>query len=398
VAHTVYLHLGTPKSGTTYVQAVLSANKDRLRDNDGLLFPGARWRDQVHGARDVLDAHPLGHSGTEFEGAWQRLVDEMDAWDGAAVISMEWLGSANPAQAQRIVSSLSHASRVEVVLTVRDLARTIPAAWQEFLQNWETWSWREFLDDIGSEQPRSTPAGRLFWTQQDLGRMLAIWTDVVPAEQIHLVTLPPPGAPTGVLWSRFAEVVGIDPHRYDSGGGNNESLGLESTEVMRRVNELSKREGMSWTVYDSRMKQGLAKRGLSQRKSRETSPTLPPEYHDWVVSRSEEQVAAIRASGVHVVGDLADLVPAIRPAGPQPEDLDPEALLDAAVAGLVFSATDHAAEVTRLRRKLARLEGREPAPTAAPRPRTQQALVDLSERHPALMSARSGWRRLRRRG
>ena len=65
---------------------------------------------------------------------------------------------------------------------LRDLARTIPAAWQEFMRNWETWTWEEFLGGISSENPRSTPAGNLFWLQQDLGRLLAIWRDVLPPE------------------------------------------------------------------------------------------------------------------------------------------------------------------------------------------------------------------------
>jgi hypothetical protein len=397
MADTVYLHLGTPKSGTTYIQAVLGANRERLQRKDRVLFPGRRWVEQVHAAKDVLHANPHDHKTPESVGAWQRLVDEMHAWDGNAVVSMEWLGSANVEQAARMVESLAPA-RVEVIITVRDLARTIPAAWQEFLQNWETWTWRRFLSDVSSEEPRSTPASRLFWTQQDLGRMLAIWTDVLDPEQIHVVTLPPSGAPAGELWSRFASVLGIDPHRYDAGGGSNESLGLESTELMRRINELSKQQGMTWPVYDARLKRGLAKRGLSRRKGLETAVTIPEEFHPWVMSRSAEQVAAIKSSGARVTGDLADLNPTLGPSGPQPEDLNPEAMLEAAVAGLVFATGDHAAEVARLRRRIEKLEGRGPKdlPGApAPGGRVKRGLVDLSERHRAVMAARRAFTRAR---
>jgi hypothetical protein len=395
VAQTVYLHLGTPKSGTTYVQAVLGANRDRLKRNDRLLFPGRRWVDQVHGARDVLDANPHGHSTPELTGAWQRLVDEMAEWDGNAVISMEWLGSANVEQATRMVQSLEP-TRVEAVITVRDLARTIPAAWQEFLQNWETWTWREFLTAVSAEEPRSTPAGRMFWTQQDLGRMLAIWTDVLAADQIHVVTLPPSGAPAAELWSRFSTVLGINPHRYDAGGGSNQSLGLESTELMRRVNIASKEQGMTWPVYDARLKRGLAKRGLSTRQGVETRVTIPVEWHPWVMSRSEEQVAAIAASGARVVGDLHDLVPVLRPPGPQPEDVPAEALLEAAVTGLVFSASDHAADVARIRRRNGkRAANSTPRPVLPSKTRVKQALVTASERHGSMMAARRAYRRAR---
>jgi hypothetical protein len=389
MAQTVFLHLGTPKSGTTYVQAVLGANRRRLQRNADLLYPGPGWGVQVHAAKDVLNATQHGHRAPETAGAWQRLVDQIAAWDGNAVVSMEWLGSANVAQATRMVESLAPA-RVEVVITVRDLARTIPAAWQEFLQNWETWTWREFLADVSSEEPMTTPAGRLFWTQQDLGRMLAVWTDVVQPDQIHLVTLPASGAPAGELWSRFASVLGIDPHRYDAGGGGNESLGLESTELMRRVNVLSKQEGMAWPVYEARMKRVLAKRGLSRRKGLETKVTIPADLHPWVISRSEEQVASIRSSGARVTGDLADLTPALPAPGLQPDDIPAEALLDAALTGLVFTSNEHAAEVTKLRRRIDELQARD-----APAPGWKGKLVTLSERHGSVMGARRAFVRAR---
>jgi hypothetical protein len=126
--------------------------------------------------------------------------------------------------------------------------------------------------------------------------------------------------------------------------------------------------------------------------------TIPEEFHPWVMSRSAEQVAAIKSSGARVTGDLADLNPTLGPAGPQPEDLDPEAMLEAAVAGLVFATGDHAAEVARLRRRIEKLEGRGPKdlPGApAPGGRVKRGLVDLSERHRAVMAARRAFTRAR---
>jgi len=395
MAHTVYLHLGTPKSGTTYIQAVLSANRERLQRKDHLLFPGPSWVDQVRAARDVRNLTPQGHQSPETEGAWQRLVDQIDEWDGSAVVSMEWLGSATAAQAARMVDSLAPA-RVEVLITVRDLARTIPAAWQEFLQNWETWTWSEFLSDVSSEHPMSTPVGRRFWTQQDLGRILASWTDVLTPDQIHLVTLPPSGSPAGELWSRVTSVLGIDPHQYDASGGGNESLGLESTELMRRVNEFSKQQGMTWPVYNARIKRGLAKRCLSTRKGLETSLTIPAEFHDWVRARSDEQVAAIKASGAQVIGDLNDLTPTLGAPGPQPGDIPAQALLDAAIVGLVFATSDHAAEVTRLRRRIDTVQGRPVRAQGGPGSKRVPAGLgarSIKTARRAVRRLRHGWRR-----
>ncbi|MGH3356187.1 MAG: hypothetical protein ACRDOJ_09825 [Nocardioidaceae bacterium] len=349
MANTVYLHVGTPKSGTTYLQAVLSANKARLADEARLLYPGRTWGQQVRAVRDILDAHPHGDHDPAVEGAWQHLVDEMAGWDGDALVSMEWLGSAGPRKAPRIVESL-HPARVEVIVTVRDLARTIPAAWQEFVQNWNAWSWEEFVAAVSAENPKATAAGRLFWVQQDLGRMFAVWRDVLPAGQVHLVTLPQPGAPASELWNRFASVLGVDPRRFDTTGrGGNESLGLESTELMLRLNRASRLSNVSWDVYNEAFKGTLAKRGLSLRKPRESAVALPESAYAWVKATAAEQVATVQASGVHVVGDLADLEPRLRSPGVQPAALATEALLDAALDGLVFLGENRTKEIARLR-------------------------------------------------
>lgn len=352
VAKRVFLHVGLPKSGTTYLQAVLGENKHRLRERAHLLYPGERWEAQVHAARDVLSAELHGSTHPGVHGAWGRLVDEVAAWSGDAVVSMEWLGSADPTQARRMVESLAPAA-VHVVVTARDLGRTVPAAWQEFMQNWEQWAWDEFLRGITSDNPRDNPAGRLFWSQQDLGRVLTVWRDVLPADRIHVVTLPPPGAPAGELWSRFASVVGVDAAEYDaSGSGTNESLGLESAELMRRLNDLSRTRGMDWPEYDEAFKHALAKRTLARRKNLESSLALPPEQEPWVRARAEEMKQAVRASGASVVGDLADLDPVFSGKGIQPDQVTDAALLEAALEGLVGLGRDRA----RLKRRLQRSE------------------------------------------
>jgi len=351
VATKTFLHVGLPKSGTTYLQAVLTDNKQRLTERAQLLFPCRTWKDQVRAVRDVRGASSRRSTGSN-SGAWQALREEVDAWDGEAIVSVELLGGAPTDQVARIVDSLAPA-RVEVIVTARDLARTIPAAWQEFMQNAEIWSWTEFLGSVTSEQPRATPPGNLFWSQQDLGKILAIWRDSVPAEQLHVITLPQPGAPAGVLWSRFAQVLGIDPASYDaSGRGGNESLGRESAELMLRLNRVARAHEVDWKTYDEMFKQSLAKRGLAKRRHIERAQrTLPPELEEWTVARTAEQVRAIQASGANLVGDLTELDPVFDPS-PDDASIEAEALLEAALDGLVMLAKDRAAELDRLRRRL----------------------------------------------
>lgn len=392
MAKKVYLHVGLPKSGTTYLQAVLAENKHRLAERSDLLYPGSTWVAQVHAARDVLFANPHGARNPQTEGAWQRLVDEVSDWQGDAVISMEWLGSATPAQARRIVDSMPSA-QVEVVVTVRDLGRTVPAAWQEFMQNWEQWSWTEFLNAVMSENPRATPAGNLFWGQQDIGRLLATWSDVVPATQLHVVTLPRPGGSAGELWNRFCEVLGIDGSQFDaSGRGSNESLGLESAELMHRLNVVSRVRGVDWTLYDEMFKHALAKRGLSIRRHQESALRVPPEHEGWVRSCALEQARAIKASGAHLVGTLDDLEPVFAGDAAGPSEVTAEGILEAAVEGLVALAQDRGRDLTHLRERNAELHEQldvlQDWHDISWTERRKRRLVQLSEEHAWVMVAR----------
>lgn len=390
MANRLFLHVGLPKSGTTYLQAVLAENKSRLRRRAGLLYPGVNWTQQVRAVRDVLS---LGGGDRElpFRGAWQRLVDEVAAWDGDAVVSMEWLGSAEEHQARRVVETVDPAT-VEVIVTVRDLGRTLPAAWQEFLQNYEQWSWQEFLGAVTSEHPRAAPAGNRFWSQQDLGKVLATWSDVVPADRLHVVTVPRPGSTATELWTRFATVLGVEPLQFDATGrGGNESLGLESAELMLRLNTVSRIHGLDAPVYDEMFKWALAKRGLSKRRHRETAVVLPDELRDWVVARSAEQVGAIVAARAHIVGDLADLQPVLDRTG-APHHATTEALLDAALDGLVALARDRGEALAKMRRRNEHLTKRLNDVNAAP---VRAVLLALSERQPGLMRLRHRYSRFK---
>jgi len=348
VAQRVFLHIGTPKSGTTYIQNILAANKKDLAQTEGLLFPGRSWRYQMLAVCDVRGLQPHGRVLPESPGAWTRLTEEIEAWPDSAIISMEWLADATAAEAQRVVAGLAPA-QVDVVVTVRDLGRTLPSAWQEFVQNGRTWTWEEFLASVSAADPSTSPAGAQFWSQQDIGRILRNWVPPVGPDRVAVVTVPGPGSASTLLWERCAGVFGIaDPGRYRPASKGNESLGVESTEFLRLVNLECEAQQVSWATYNRMMKIRLAKRGLSARRSHESRLAVPEGLWPWVAQRAQEQVRAVHEAGVRTVGDLDDLVPQAV-SGIQPSDVPPEALLEAAVAGVVSLASQSDREMERLR-------------------------------------------------
>jgi hypothetical protein len=355
MTQTVFLHAGLPKSGTTYVQSVLAANKEALRETEGLLFPGASWVDQIRATRDVREM-----PGADASGAWQSLVEEIHAWDGDAVVSMEWLCAAAEKHVHRIVADLAP-SHVVVIFTVRDIARALPSGWQEMMKNRRIWSWQQFLGAVTSDDPHEEQVGRRFWKKSDVPHMLDTWASAVPAEDLVVVTVPPASEPHDVLWKRLCAVMGVDPRDYGvSTRPRNESLGLESTEVMRRVNELFKERSFSRddVIYYKRL---LTRQVMPPHRTHESRLRIPQEHRSWVLTAAAEQIEEIGRRAPRVVGDLEELRPVFTTQGVDDVcDLPPDALLDASLHALMGVLEEHRLlrrdtdRVTRERDRLAR--------------------------------------------
>lgn len=326
MAEKVFLHIGAMKSGTSFVQATMAANQGVLKEH-GVLFPGTRWRDQVRAVMDVLDQKRDGVKPENTLGAWQRLVDEIDAWPGTAVVSMEFLGPTPRRRIAAIVDSLAPAE-VHAVLTVRDLGRNIPAMWQEEIQNSATWTWPEFLEQVRTGRHPEDGKRKAFWRQQDTPEIARRWAKVVGKERLTVVTVPHPGAPQELLWERICSVVGIDPSICAPALRSNPSLGAASTLVIQALNR--KLEDLPNAEYNRLVKHGLAKQGLSQRRSDE--PTIGFNKR-WVRQLSQVMIHEFDELGVRVVGDLDELRP-VPVKGVRPDRISEKDQLEAAVEGL----------------------------------------------------------------
>jgi hypothetical protein len=129
----VYLHVGSPKSGTTYLQRVLRHNQEEL-GRQGVLVAGRTHGDLVHAGFVVREDPRLARLPERASGAWDRLVEEVRGFRGhTAIISYELLSAARRRQAAEAIESLDSYD-VHVVITCRDLGRAVPSAWQERLK------------------------------------------------------------------------------------------------------------------------------------------------------------------------------------------------------------------------------------------------------------------------
>jgi hypothetical protein len=377
VARRIFLHVATTKTGTTFLQKVMWSHRDRLLEQ-GVLLPGTGLRDHFRAAIDVREQPHLIRDPGAASGAWARLASEMVAWHGDAVVSHELFAPATADQTRRATGLLGDAE-VHVVVTARDLVRQIPAEWQEHLKQRSVLTFPEFLRDLRADQEQGpySPNGYWFWPMQDLCGVVRRWAAAVPVQRVHVVTVPPAGTPSGLLWERFSGLIGVDGKDFDLAKARaNPSVGAEQAELLRRLNSVLRERLPLPGPYPAVVKNLLAHRILAGRDG--TRFGLTGEDRAFAVERSRTMAAGLRELGVDVVGDLDELVP-----GADPQDVSgstqvpAEKVLDEAVealAAVLDQLTEERArrrglqaEVTQARARVRALERGMDADTTAGR-------------------------------
>ncbi len=339
MAHRVFFHVGLPKTGTTYLQTLMWDNRDELR-RQGVLLPGESNRQHLWASGVVREDPNLDRRGPEAKHAWARLVEEINAWDGTAVVSHEFFASASAEQAARAAAALAGAE-VHVVVTARETLSLVTARWQEFVKNGSTVPIDGYpvRDEISGDDDWD-------WGTLDLADVLRRWGAGLPPERVHVLTLPKPDEPRDTLWLRFATLLGLDPASVDaSRSAQNESLGVVEVELLRRVNA-------DLTGFGSAADRGnwirgyLAQGKLVPRGGERFWPS--PERVAALRERGERIADEVASAGYDVIGDPADL----RPPVDLPERRHPDSVTDAEhVAAATSVIADMMSDVRRLTRQ-----------------------------------------------
>lgn len=348
----LHLHIGLPKSGTTFLQALLAGNRDQLRQA-GVIYPFVRPEAMFHAAVELRGQHAQWGLAPELvDGTWQQLLDRVRDFDGDGIISHELLAGATAPLVERVARD-TEGLDLHIVVTARDLGRQATAHWQEQVKNGRRWSFATFRSELfGPGESEAEEDG--FWRSQDLGSVLRRWGAVVPPGNVHLVTVPRDGGATMELWRRFAAAVGLDlegleltlPPRV------NESLGCAQVALLRQVLD----------ALDDRLEQPhhahVVKRFFAQTQLARIDsprPVPPAELRVELDAIAREWVEEIGDRGYAVHGDLADLLP--EPAGGEtarhPDEVTAEELLEG-VPGVIAELL---VEISALRVRLADAEG-----------------------------------------
>lgn len=366
-----YLHIGTMKSATSYLGQLCELNNEYLSEH-GLYWP-------MEGLRYTAVRDFFGRQVREvdFTGCWRQLVREMAGFHGDVLLSNEMLAPLTLRQIKRLTRALSE-YELYVVVTARDPARVIPSHWQTTLKNGKTQSWCDFAAAVcADEQPATSSADHdagdddddaqdvgdsthaWFWRRHDVAAILQRWSQYVPIERTAVVTVPPSGSDPSLVAARFGSVIGLDISGLEQPEWINPSLGAHSAELLRRLN--LQMQGLTPAERSYGARGALAGSLALNRAQHEPRFGLTPAQQDWTRARALAMVEALETSGVRVVGDLTDLLPAEQPPTGcvDPEDATAEELLRAAshgIEGMVRAYTEVRLEKRELTQQVESLE------------------------------------------
>lgn len=342
-----YLHVGLPKTGTSFLQGQLNLHRQQLRAH-GVLYPRLGKRGRFLAALDGRDQHTYaGVHRPAAAGRWAKFVDSTREFSGRVVFSHEIIGAPDGDKAPTALS-MAGEHDVHVILTVRDPARQLASAWQQGLRYKSTMTFDEFFAqaDLGPQEHFSRKAFR----NQHVDSALRAWARYLPAERIHVVTVPPAGSPPGLLWERFCSVLSLDPGDFpvQETPRSNASLGVVQLEHLRRLNA-AVGDRLSDEARAAHVRgflvDALAKTTASAR------PVLPPAAHGEARALADRWITAIGDEGYDVVGDLEDLRP-VKDEGEAPNEWAADELIAVGAetsAELLIAYTQAREELAKLR-------------------------------------------------
>lgn len=237
MAERLVLHIGTMKSGTTFLQTALIQNTALHEAQGDFIYASGSFRAQSAAARQVL-SHP---DDPAKHRSWYELLDKVRAHGtSTGVVSQEFIGFADDLQTDAFLAA-TDGFRVEVVVTVRDQFRAIPAQWQSFVRNQGAAPWSSYLKQIDPDRRKpedvDSHASRTFHRAQDVVPMVRRWASHPRVSKLSIVTVPPSTAPRDKLWHRFCDAAGVvSTLAYLGASRDNTSLGYASCDTLRRIN------------------------------------------------------------------------------------------------------------------------------------------------------------------
>lgn len=314
----IALHIGIHKTGTTALQAALAEARPELAEH-GVLYPGRKTAQ--HGAAMSILERPWGWAGKGGKApnprVFERIAREARRHHGRVLISSEQFCEADDRMATRIVEGLGP-DRTHVIVALRNLGRLLPSSWQQYLKYGRTTTYERWLKTMfdPAYDGSMTPT---FWRRNDHGALVTRWTDLLGPDRVTVLVLEE--VTDDALFVAFAELLdvpaGVLTARMHQ--SPNRSMSAIESEFLRRVNRAVK-DSIDWRDYEDYVRDGVAATIVAGRRPAPDEPRLhtPDWALDAAAARAAVDVAAIRACGARVLGDLDALTTRVASTPPVP--------------------------------------------------------------------------------
>lgn len=300
----ILLHIGVHKTGTTAIQDAFAQNR-ALLPSLGVSYPGVG---QAH--RNLASSAMQRPVGWRTGGAqlpdmdlWNDFVDESRTFDGITVCSSEFFSESSDEVARRIIERIG-IENVHVVITLRNLGKILPSAWQQILKSGYEFGYVQWLTNVLSGTELE-PKSQVFWNRHRHDEVVNRWANIVGKERVTVVVVD--DSDRDSIFRDFEILLGLAPETLSSNQGINlnRSMTVAEAELLRRVNE-HVGGGKGWKPYSDEVHDGLIKGMVEGRIPESNEPKLqtPQWALDEAARYAATYVAAIKASGVNVMGNV----------------------------------------------------------------------------------------------
>lgn len=336
-----YLHLGLPRTGGAFLDSALAEHADALAEA-GLCHPAISAEEMFRAAIEIRRDHQAwGYERREVEGAWAEICRRAQKGRADVVFSQELLAACTAPQIALLLDTLSGFD-VHLIVTARDPASQLVAAWAGAVEAGRSMSFSKFRQRV-MDPAREHDQAQRFWAGQDLGGVLARWSDAVRGpDRVHVVVVPADSDdPREDVWSALGEITGFDAVDLPLALDPVSRPDPTTIAVLRQVNRAV--DGR----LAARAHRTVVRRYLSEGTVSDVpAPAIPADLHAALHDLGERWRKDLADGGYDVLGDTAALLPAARrPGAVAPDEVPPEERLSAATDVLANVLV----EVARLR-------------------------------------------------
>lgn len=316
----VFIHVGFHKTGTSAIQQSLSKRRKKLKSL-GVTYPGSKYRAH-HRAAWALTGRYWGWKNRGGKKSpiknWRNLLLTIKFARGTSIISSEFFSELQKAEVARVKRDFK-GSDTQIIFTLRPLVKMLSSSYQQYVKYGLTATYDEWLDDIFAADKKSK-LSPTFWKRHNHPNVIGRWVNEFGKENVHVIIVDE--KQPDFLYDSFNNLLGLPPKTLKEGTqkGSNRSLTYPEVSLILAINQAYPKD-RQWDDYQMFIRNGAVKHLTD--KVKPTPGEAKLNTPQWAVDKSLEitkaTISRLREMGVHIHGDIDNMLSAEVPVGSNPE-------------------------------------------------------------------------------